>query len=208
MRGRSSRSAVRSPRARSAGGSSPRPRGRCGGSRCSRRATTDRCGSLPTARRSIGAGPGADTTGSDGDLWLRRLDELDATRITGLNAFNAVFSPDGKEMAVATLDGKLTRVSLSGTTPRPLCDSVLVVGSWGEDGFIYFTHARLGVGRVPAAGGAPESLTELSNAAAYELHVLADRAALRQRGPVHLRRVARHQRAVARSGPWTSRHAR
>ncbi len=116
---------------------------------------------------AVGAGP--DSSGTDTDVWLRRLDELEATRIAGVAGFNAVFSPDGKALAIATVDGKLARATLAGTAPRTLSDSVYYVGSWSEDGYIYFTNLRLGVSRIPADGGTPETLTEITGGSAYEV---------------------------------------
>jgi serine/threonine-protein kinase len=123
-----------------------------------------------SAIAAVGAGP--DTSGTDSDVWLRRLDQLDATRIAGVAGINAVFSPDGSELAIATVDGKLMRATLAGTAPRTLSDSAWYVGSWSDDGYIYYTNLRLGVSRIPADGGTPETLTEISGASAYEVHAI------------------------------------
>jgi serine/threonine-protein kinase len=122
-----------------------------------------------SAIAAVGAGP--DSSGTDSDVWLRRLDELDGTRIAGIAGINAVFSPDGRELAIATVDGKLMRATLAGTVPRTLSDSAWYVGSWSDDGYIYYTNLRLGVSRIPADGGTPETLTDISGGSAY-VHAL------------------------------------
>jgi hypothetical protein len=99
-------------------------------------------------------------------LWLRSLDQLVPRRISGtVGARNPRFSPDGQSVAFTANNG-LSTVSLSGTPPiSVLTDSVPDGGggiAWGPDGMLYFRKEGLGIWRVPADGGSPEQVTELS----------------------------------------------
>jgi serine/threonine-protein kinase len=94
-------------------------------------------------------------------LYLRRMDELEAKPIAGTNdAIAPFFSPDGKWLAFSA-QGKLKKISTEGGSPLDLADAGHGGGSWGEDGtIVYARDVTMGLWRVSAAGGAPEMLTE------------------------------------------------
>jgi serine/threonine-protein kinase len=100
---------------------------------------------------------------ADGRLAVRRLDQAQAMLIPGTDGAEApFFSPDGKSIAFFA-DGKLKKVEAAGGTPVSLCDAPSSrAGSWGDDDNIFFAATnRGGISRVPAAGGAPQPVTEL-----------------------------------------------
>ncbi len=91
------------------------------------------------------------------------LHELVATPIRGTEGVvrAAFFSPDGEALA-SVADGKLKKVSVSGGPPVTLCEAASQWGgSWGPENTIVFADAAeggVGLYRVSAAGGEPESL--------------------------------------------------
>jgi serine/threonine-protein kinase len=104
----------------------------------------------------------ADPGGPIPRLFLRRLNELHATPLPGTNgADSPFFSPDSQWIAFFA-DGKLKKVSISGSAPVTLCDAATARGgTWLSDGTIVFqpegSNLR-GVAplRVSDAGGQPE----------------------------------------------------
>ena len=104
----------------------------------------------------------ADRDGTS-QLYLRSLDELTATPIPGTEGAegNPFFSPDGESVAFFAA-AKLKRVSLMGGPPMTLCDAPTQQGgTWDtEDTIVFSAASETGVGlyRVSAAGGVPESL--------------------------------------------------
>jgi serine/threonine-protein kinase len=98
--------------------------------------------------------------GETTQLYLRRLDQLEAIPIAGSeDASIPFFSPDGQWVAF-TAGNKLKKVSVSGGSPLVICDTDWGGGSWGPDGYIIFTASyAMGLWRVSAAGGSPEMLT-------------------------------------------------
>ncbi|HET9294807.1 MAG TPA: protein kinase, partial [Gemmatimonadales bacterium] len=102
---------------------------------------------------------GAD--GTDESLWVRDLNQAVARPLRDTKgAFAPFFSPDGRSIGFFTTTGtraQLKVISIADGTSRTLVpDSVASYGGadWGDNGQIYFTHARRGLARVPAAGGA------------------------------------------------------
>ena len=95
-------------------------------------------------------------------LYLRRLDELEARPIPGTEgAFSSFFSPDGRWVGFYS-DGKLQKVSLSGGPPVTLyATEARAEGSWGPDDTIVFGSMGKGLSRVSAGGGTPTILTTL-----------------------------------------------
>jgi len=98
-------------------------------------------------------------------LYIRRLDQLTATPLSGTdNAVGPFFSPDGQWLAFFA-GGKVKRIAVAGGAPVALADAPGARGgSWAEDGTIVFAPAspRSGLWRVPAAGGTAERLTTLA----------------------------------------------
>jgi serine/threonine-protein kinase len=117
--------------------------------------------------------------GGDGAaLFVRSLDQLDATPLTGFNAaFGPFVSPDGQWIGV--FDGAsapaLKKVAIAGgpviTLARP--DAPTRGASWGADGSIIFatTNATTGLQRIPAAGGEATVLTRPNRAAGEADHL-------------------------------------
>ena len=101
-------------------------------------------------------------------LFLRPLAGGAATIVEGplrgRNTSNPVFSPDGQSIAYWTIaGGVLERVPAAGGTRVTLApvDSPLGL-SWGADGQIYIGAGDKGVLRVPASGGAVETVVKLA----------------------------------------------
>jgi serine/threonine-protein kinase len=96
-------------------------------------------------------------------LYVRRLNELQETRLTGINrARNPFFSPDGNW--IGFFDGRtLKKVPVNGGSAITICN---LTGnprgaSWGTgDVIIFSTNPGTGLMRVPAEGGTPEVLTK------------------------------------------------
>ena len=93
-------------------------------------------------------------------LFVRRLDQLSASELTGTEDARApFFSPDGQWVAFFA-EGKLKKIALTGGTVVTLCDAPSARGgSWAEDGTIVFqpniASARASLARVSASGGEP-----------------------------------------------------
>ena len=96
-------------------------------------------------------------------LWLRRLDQLDATPIAGTEgAASPFFSPDGQRIGFIK-EGTAVRIaSLAGAPTVTLTDKANTSsGDWGDDGYIYF-EVDSGVARMRATGGEIEPVYTIS----------------------------------------------
>jgi serine/threonine protein kinase/Tol biopolymer transport system component len=101
--------------------------------------------------------------GGPQQLYVRAMDQLSATPISGTSsASSPFFSPDGQWIGFEA-NGELRKIPLGGGPAVTLCKaSVLFGASWGDDGTIVFATQRNGaLWRVSAAGGTPEALTTL-----------------------------------------------
>ncbi|HXW05856.1 MAG TPA: protein kinase [Vicinamibacterales bacterium] len=98
-------------------------------------------------------------------LYIRRLDALQATSISGTDeASGPFFSPDGRWIAFFA-GNRLKKVAVTGGAPVDLAEGVDRGGAWTDDDFIVFVAAlgpRNPLMRVPARGGTPEPATTLS----------------------------------------------
>ena len=108
-------------------------------------------------------GAGRDVLAS-AQLYLRALDQLDATPLRGTEAGDyPFFSPDGAWVGFRTIaDNTLKKVSVLGGPAVTICElGAPPLGmSWGPDDIIVFaTAASNGLMRVPTVGGEPEVLT-------------------------------------------------
>ena len=98
-------------------------------------------------------------------LYVRALDSLEATPLTGLgNPNNPFFSPDGNWVEFFDGPRRLRRVSIRGGPPVPIAEmnSGSRGASWGADDTIVFATTAPGTGlwRVASGGGSePELLT-------------------------------------------------
>jgi serine/threonine-protein kinase len=111
-------------------------------------------------------------------LYLRRLDQLQASAVSGTQAAeDPFFSPDGQWIGFFA-EGKLKKVAVTGGAAVTLCDlggagRTQRGGSWSEDGTIIFAPRSLpgvGLSRVSSAGGQPEVLTTPDAAVAEITH--------------------------------------
>jgi serine/threonine-protein kinase len=98
----------------------------------------------------------------DYKLYLRRMDQLQSTALSGTaGAKHPFFSPDGEWIAFFT-NTHLKKISVSGGTPITLCavDDDSRGGTWGIDGTIVLAPGtESGLLRIHSAGGEPEKLT-------------------------------------------------
>jgi eukaryotic-like serine/threonine-protein kinase len=87
-------------------------------------------------------------------LWVRRMDQLDATPIAGTDgASNPFFSPDGNRVGFIKNGTELRIASLAGAPTVTLSDKInSSSGDWGDDGYVYF-EVDSGLGRMRATGG-------------------------------------------------------
>jgi eukaryotic-like serine/threonine-protein kinase len=102
-------------------------------------------------------------------LYLRPLDQLQASALPGTeNVRDPFFSPNGEWIGFFA-DGKLKKISAHGGAVVTLCDAADDRGgSWSEDGTIVFTRgAGSGLSKISSAGGSPEQLTTLNQASEH-----------------------------------------
>jgi Tol biopolymer transport system component len=102
-------------------------------------------------------------------LFIRRLEELQATPLAGTEGANyPFFSPDGQWLGFFA-GGKLKKVSVTGGASVNLCDAeVGRGGTWADDDTIIFSPSsgnNTTLLRVPAAGGTPAAFGTLSEGA-------------------------------------------
>jgi serine/threonine-protein kinase len=100
------------------------------------------------------------------ELYVRRLDQLQASLIPGTQrSQNPFFSPDGQWIGFFS-QGKLKKVAVAGGAPVTLCDAPSGRGaSWGDDGFIVFSPSsapQTPLMRVTSDGGVPTKLFDLA----------------------------------------------
>ena len=115
----------------------------------------------PDGRRMVYSGPAEGGT----RLWLRSLDQLAATPISGTEgAQSPFFSPDGKRVGFIK-GGTVVRIaSLEGAPTVTLTDKAnSTAGDWGSDGYVYF-EVDSGIARMRPTGGAVEPVYTFSNA--------------------------------------------
>lgn len=114
-------------------------------------------------------------------LWIRRWADLEATPIRGTEgAVQFALSPDDQEVVFieSGIGGSLRIVGLDGGQLRTVVQAVdtlpwTIMGlDWGSDGMIYFARGGVGIQRVPATGGEPETVT--NDPAHFFPHVLPD----------------------------------
>ena len=126
-------------------------------------------------------------------LYVRHLNELEATALRGTDdASSPFFSPDGQWVAFFAA-GSLKKISVSGGAAVTLCRAPNGRGgAWGEDGTIVFapdSQPGVNLQRVPSAGGEPAPL--LRTFQPGTLATLAATLARGQGGPLYGRRQPR-----------------
>jgi Tol biopolymer transport system component/predicted Ser/Thr protein kinase len=95
-------------------------------------------------------------------LWLRRLDSLQAQPIEGTErGYFPFWSPDSQWIAFFTPD-RLMRVAVAGGAAVTLCpsDPRASGGSWGVNDVLLIAGVPGGIERVPASGGVPVLIGE------------------------------------------------
>ncbi len=105
-------------------------------------------------------------------LYLRRLDRLEATPLKGTdNALFHFFSPDGQWVAFFAA-GKLKKVSVLGGTPVTLCEAPTGRGgTWAPDNSIIFAPSiSSGLERIPSSGGTAQRFTKLDSSKSERSH--------------------------------------
>jgi Tol biopolymer transport system component/predicted Ser/Thr protein kinase len=111
-------------------------------------------------------------SGGRWQLFVRRLDQLDASPIAGTEgAYAPFFSPDGSAVGFFA-SGRLLKVALNGGTVTPICPvEEARGGAWSEDGTIVFAPRPDGpLYRVSASGGGLSQATTLDAAAGEITH--------------------------------------
>ena len=100
---------------------------------------------------------------ANGGLWLRAMDQMEATFLSGSEeGREAFFSADGQWLGFYA-DGQLKRVSISGGAPVTLGEAENPFGaSWGADDTILFGQSD-GIWRVPGTGGTPELIISVED---------------------------------------------
>ena len=104
--------------------------------------------------------------GGSPQLYVRRLDQLLATPLSGTDDVDSpFFSPDGRWIAFFA-GGQLKKISVTGGLPVTLCDAPSGRGgAWAEDDTIVFSPSsgrEVRLLRVSSAGGKAEPLTSLA----------------------------------------------
>jgi serine/threonine-protein kinase len=107
-------------------------------------------------------------------LFLRSMQQTDATPIPGTQGGrNPFFSPNGEWVGFFA-DGGLKKVSMRGGNPVLLCQAIpddTRGGSWGDNGWIYFVPSFTGgILRVPEGGGKPEAVTAVDEKKGERTH--------------------------------------
>ncbi len=95
-----------------------------------------------------------------GQIWLRRLESLEALPVPGTDGGQCpFFSPDGEWLGFWS-DGKLKRVRLRGGGVQTIVSVDLPLGAtWGPNDIILFGTPYQGLMRVSASGGALKQMT-------------------------------------------------
>jgi serine/threonine-protein kinase len=96
-------------------------------------------------------------------LYLRRMDQSEAKLIPGTEGgINPFLSPDNQWVGFWA-DQKLKKIPVEGGVATALCGASMIYGvNWGHDNTIVFSDWEdVGLSRVSADGGKPETLTKL-----------------------------------------------
>ena len=115
---------------------------------------------------------GRKAVGEKSQLYVRRLDQLEAGPLSGTeDAHDPFFSPDGQWIAFFA-EGKLKKVAVIGGAAVTLCAAPNDRGgTWSEDDTIIFAPTIVvGLSRVSSAGGTPEILTTTGQDATENSH--------------------------------------
>jgi serine/threonine protein kinase/Tol biopolymer transport system component len=116
-------------------------------------------GTTISADGSVIAFAGRTTVNASSQLYIRRLDQLQAVPLAGTDDVESpFFSPDGKWIAFFA-GGKLKKIAVTGGASVTLCDALAGRGgTWGDDGTIVFSPGvslATRLLRVSSTGGTP-----------------------------------------------------
>jgi len=112
------------------------------------------------------------------NLWLRSLDSLASRMLAGTEGASYPFwSPDSRFIGFFA-EGKLKKIEASGVSPQTICSLIndrggARGGSWSREEVILFAAEAFGpeqIYQVSAAGGAPDPVTTLEDAAQVHHH--------------------------------------
>jgi serine/threonine protein kinase len=103
--------------------------------------------------------------GPKGQIYLRMMDQLDATPIPGTEGASSLcFSPDGRWISyidTSAQPNKLKKIAVAGGPAQVLADALATIGpptqDWGLDDSILFS-SNGGLMRIPAVGGTAQTL--------------------------------------------------
>jgi len=113
----------------------------------------------------------ASDPGGNVRLWVRPLDSLGATPLSGTDGASSPFwSPDNRLVAFVA-QGQLKTIDTSGGTPITLTPAFNTFGSWSRDNLILFTpNPTSPLHAIPATGGTPRPVTRLDSTSGDVLH--------------------------------------
>jgi len=117
---------------------------------------------VPSPDGNVVAFVGRALGNTNSQLYVRRLDQLQAMPLAGTDdAQSPFFSPDGQWIAFFG-GGKLKKIAVTGGAAVTLCDAPAGRGgTWGDDGTIVFSPnvSETALRRVSSTGGTPVPLT-------------------------------------------------
>ncbi len=111
----------------------------------------------PDGSRIVYVGPAE----SGRQLWIRERDQLRSTPLPGSEgALQPFFAPDGRGVGFVTENMQLRVISRIGDPPLTLVDGGLYRfgGTWGADGYVYFSTAAGLMRKLATGGGTSESV--------------------------------------------------
>ncbi len=113
-------------------------------------------------------------SGDRTELWLRRLDSMDARALSGSEgAYSPFWSPDSRWIGFFS-QNKLKKIEASGGSVQTVCDAQTGRGgAWNQDGIIVFSAYSTGraIHRVAATGGVPAAVTQLDRTGRDNTHL-------------------------------------
>ena len=113
-------------------------------------------------------------SGDRTELWLRRLDSMEARALSGSEgAYHPFWSPDSRWIGFFS-QNKLKKIEASGGPVQTICDAQTGRGgAWNQDGVIVFSAYSTGraIHRVAATGGVPAAVTRLDRTGRDNAHL-------------------------------------
>jgi serine/threonine protein kinase/Tol biopolymer transport system component len=105
-------------------------------------------------------------------LWVRRLDSMEARLLPGTEgAYYPFWSPDAAWIAFFA-GGRLKKIPAAGGPAETLCNLAGLArgGDWSQDGVILFAIVGLGIQRIAAAGLTPTAVTAFDPSRGESFH--------------------------------------